>query len=139
MAPGNGSCNKSSKTKKEAMAVLDTEHVPTKNAPPEPLPTEVLPSLRKPKPVDSFDAAVKKFADPQNYAVTFREIWDSAIEIGRRNASNEVGVELAEARDEGFREGRFLWTREGLEEGKALGTREAKNSFAEVIKVSNNL
>ena len=121
MAPGNGSCNKSSKTKKEATAVLDAEHIPTNNAPPELLPTEVSLSLRKPKPVDSFDAAVEKFADSQNPAITSQEIWDSAIEIGQQNSSNKVGVEeLAEAGDKEFREGRLLGMREGLEEGRAL-------------------
>ena len=68
MAPGNGSCNKSSK---EATAVLDAEHILMKNMPPELLPTEVSPNLHKPKPVDLFDTVVKRFAASQNPAVTF--------------------------------------------------------------------
>ena len=135
MAPGNGSRNKSSRTKKEATAVLDAERVPTKNAPPKLLPTEVSLSLRKPKPVDSFDAAVEKFADSQNPAVTFREIWDSAVRIGQQQSFGEVGVEeVEEARDTGFRKGRLLGIEEGLERGKELGKREAKSSFAEAMK-----
>ena len=74
MAPGNGFHNESSKTKKEAMAVLDAERIPMKNVPPELLPIEVSLNLCKPKLVALFDAAVERSADSQNPAVTLRQI-----------------------------------------------------------------
>jgi hypothetical protein len=41
--------------------------------------------------MDSFDVAVEQFADSQNPAVTFRQIWDSAIEIGQCKSVDEDG------------------------------------------------
>jgi flagellar biosynthesis/type III secretory pathway protein FliH len=122
MAPGNSQSHRGSKPKRKATTTSDAGRVPTKNTPPEPFPTEDSQGHCNFEPISSFDAAVERFADSNNPGVTFRQIWDSAIEIGRRNSSNEVGVEeSAEARDQGFKEGRLLGTREGLEEGKALG------------------
>jgi hypothetical protein len=103
---------------KKATVTSDAGCIPMKNVPAELFPTEVLLSLRNFKPINSFNTAVKKFANLKDPAVTFREIWDSAIKIGQQKPSKRVGVEeLADAQDNRYREGKLL----GMEEGKILG------------------
>jgi hypothetical protein len=135
MAPGNNQSHRGSKaTRKTTTTSEDAGRVPTRNTPPEPFPTEDSPGHCNFQPIGSFDAAVERFADSDDPAVTFRQIWDSAIDIGRRNSSKEGVEELTEGHDIGFREGRLLGIEEGLERGKVLGKQEAVNGFEKALK-----
>ena len=132
MAPGNGTCHKSSKTKKKPKG-------PEASAPMKMPPTDESPSNIRFDPADPFHAAAEKFTSSRNRGPALRTLWDSALEIGRKRFSEETTARalaegLKEGKALGLEEGRLLGMEEGLELGKVLGRREAKNSFAEVMK-----
>ena len=132
MAPGNGTCHKSLKTKKKPKG--PEASAPMKMS----LTDESLSNVRF-DPADPFHAAAEKFTSARNRGLALRTLWDSALEIGRKRFSDETAARdlakgLKEGKSLGLEEGRLLGMEEGLELGKVLGRREAKNSFAEVMK-----
>ena len=119
MAPGNGTCHKSSKTKKKPKG-------PEASAPIKMPPTDESPSNVGFDPADPFHAAAEKFTSSRNRGPALRTLWDSALEIGRKRFSEETAARdlakgLKEGKSLGLEEGRLLGMEEGLELGKVLG------------------
>ena len=133
MAPGNGSCHKSSKTKKKPNG-------PDASAPIKVLPPDDSPSDIGFDPADPFHSAAEKYARSRNRTAALRTLWDLALEIGRKKHSEEMEARgsakgLKEGKALGLEEGKLLGIEEGLELGKVLGRCEAKNGFAEIMKI----
>ncbi|KAF8062316.1 hypothetical protein FPV67DRAFT_266606 [Lyophyllum atratum] len=119
MAPGNGKNRKGSKTKKAMVTATSPEPQPpaptTQHAP-------VVPANRTANPADTFIAAARNFSNancppltPDGF-IALNELWNLALEIGRRAGTEEVvNTGEKEAWNSGYEAGR-QWGKDEMEE-----------------------
>ena len=119
MASGNGTCHKSSKTKKKLSGPNTSTPIKV------PLINKSLNNINF-DPADPFHSAAKKYASLHNHAVALHTLWDLALEIGQKKFSEETTARdlakgLREGQALGLEEGKLLGMEDGLELGKVLG------------------
>ncbi|KAF8061689.1 hypothetical protein FPV67DRAFT_1509945 [Lyophyllum atratum] len=118
MAPGNGKNHKGSKAKKATIAATSPQPQPpastTEHAP-------VVPANQMANPADTFNAAVRNFLNAEGRPLTLdgyvalKELWDMALEIGRRTGSGElVNSGKNEAWNSGYDAGR-QWEKDAMD------------------------